>query len=194
MGKQKITKEMIIDAAFSLLREGGREAVTVGRISRRLNCSTQPIYSYCSNMDGVWSQVAAKVRDFVEEYCGAHRNTDDLFRSTGHAYAQLAKEEPHLFAFFVTYPRRGICSLEDMYAQEANPEMAAVIADTLHISQEAARRLHLHMLIYTIGLGTLYAASQPGIDGQEVSNQLDSAYAAFRAQAEEKGNQPCHPF
>ena len=38
MPKQKITKEMVVDAAFQLAREGGMERVLVKEIAARLGC------------------------------------------------------------------------------------------------------------------------------------------------------------
>ncbi len=53
MPKQRITKEMIVDAAFSLARTDGMEQVLIKNIARKLGCSVQPIYSYCENMEGL---------------------------------------------------------------------------------------------------------------------------------------------
>lgn len=53
MPKQKITKEMVVEAAFSLTREKGLENVTVKDIAGALSCSVQPIYSYCDSMEGL---------------------------------------------------------------------------------------------------------------------------------------------
>lgn len=46
MPKQRITKEMVVEAAFEIAREQGMEQVVVKSIAARLNCSVQPIYSY----------------------------------------------------------------------------------------------------------------------------------------------------
>ena len=43
MPKQKITKEMILDAAFTLLRTKGHEAVNARSIASQAGCSVQPI-------------------------------------------------------------------------------------------------------------------------------------------------------
>ena len=51
MPKQRITKEMVVNAAFELARAGGMEQVLVKTIAERLGCSVQPIYSYCNNME-----------------------------------------------------------------------------------------------------------------------------------------------
>ena len=42
MPKQKITKEMVVNAAFELARSGGMEQVLVKSIAEKLGCSVQP--------------------------------------------------------------------------------------------------------------------------------------------------------
>ena len=179
MPKQRITKEMVVNAAFEIARADGMEQVMVRNIAERIGCSVQPIYSYCKNMDGLRMEVAGKVKIFVQEYIAAHINKDDLFRSIGRNYIQLAKEEPNLFRIFILHKREGIASLDDLYRTEASRELAEVIAEDLHISVPAARRLHLNMLIYTIGLGTVFSVTSPGISADEIYAQQEIAYEAF---------------
>lgn len=91
MPKQKITKEMVVNAAFELTREGGVGQITVKALAERLCCSVQPIYTYCANMNGLRRDVAEKAKTYVKEYIQAHTDKSDLFRGTGQAYLQLAK-------------------------------------------------------------------------------------------------------
>ena len=65
MPKQRITKEMVVDAAFEIARKDGIEKATVKTIAEKLGCSVQPIYSYCKNMDGLKNDVAEKARTFI---------------------------------------------------------------------------------------------------------------------------------
>lgn len=187
MPKQKITKEMVVDAAFELARMGGIEQVMVKTIAEKLGCSVQPIYSYCNNMEGLRNDVAGRTRQFIQQYVAAHIDENDLFRSTGHAYIQLAKEEPHLLKIFVFQKREQISSLNDLYQAEANPQMAQTVAKELHISPEKAKRLHLDLLIYTIGIGTIFSVTTPGISADEIYSQQQRAYQVFlKAALEEK--------
>ena len=50
MPKQRITKEMVVDAAFEIARTQGAKQILVKNIADKLGCSVQPIYSYCKNM------------------------------------------------------------------------------------------------------------------------------------------------
>lgn len=185
MPKQRITKEMVVEAAFSIAREGGLEKATVKAISDRLGCSVQPIYSYCQNMEGLKDAVAQKARAFVRAYVGESLDSADPFRSTGHAYVRLAKEEPNIFRLFLFQERKNVASLEDLYRIETEPSMAEKIAADLKISVPAARQLHLNMLIYTMGIGTIFSVTASSISEEEIYAQQERAFEAFVKEAKE---------
>lgn len=186
MPKQRITKETVVNAAFEIARSNGMEQVLVKNIAEKIGCSVQPIYSYCKNMEGLRQDVVIQVKSFIGKYIMAHYDKADIFASMGKAYIQLAKEEPHLYKIFILHKRNGIASLEDLYESEANPGMAEFLSKTLNISMEQAKKLHLHMLIYTIGIGTIFSVTSPGISTDEIYEQQESAYKAFFNQAMEK--------
>lgn len=179
MPKQRITKEMVVDAAFAIARQKGIENVLVKSIAKELGCSVQPIYSYCENMEGLREAVGNRARAFIREYVAAHLDRNDPFRSTGRAYIQLAKEEPHILKIFLAQQRRNISSLMDIYETETDPQMAEAVAKAWGIDVEGARQLHLNMLIYTIGLGTILSVSSPGIPMEEIFSQQEQAHQAF---------------
>ena len=72
MPKQRITKEMVVNAAFEIARDGGMEQVMVKNIAEKIGCSVQPIYSYCKNMEGLRQDVAGQVGCFIQQYIEAH--------------------------------------------------------------------------------------------------------------------------
>ena len=41
--KVKVTKDMVIDAAFEIAREAGAENINARTVAKKLNCSTQPV-------------------------------------------------------------------------------------------------------------------------------------------------------
>lgn len=186
MPKQRITKEIVVDTAFALARAGGMEQVMVKNIADQIGCSVQPIYSYCKNMEELKQEVVERVSCFVQKYVSAHLDEKDLFRSTGQAYIQIAKEEPELFKIFILHKRYGISSLAELYQSETNPGVAEHIAKDLHISVSQAEQLHLHMLIYTIGIGTIFSMTVPGISAEEIFAQQEMAYEAFLGQISDR--------
>lgn len=186
MPKQKITREMVVDAAFDLARKDGLDHVVVRDIAQKLDCSVQPIYSYCKNMEGLRKDVMNRANEFIREYIMQRLDKNDFFRSTGHTYIRLAQEEPNIFKMFIMNKRKNIDSLDSMYVSETNPQVADFISKALDISVEDAKRLHLNMLIYTIGMGTILTSCTPGIGSEEVNIQLENAYEAFFTQIKER--------
>ena len=49
--KAKITKEMVIDAAFEVARETGAENINARTVSKKLNCSTQPVMYHFATIE-----------------------------------------------------------------------------------------------------------------------------------------------
>lgn len=187
MPKQRITKEMVVNAAFEVARTGGMEQVLVKTIAEKLGCSVQPIYSYCKNMDELRRNIELKAKDFIQDYLTNHIDKDDLFRSTGQAYIQIAKMEPHLFRLFILQQRDGISSLKELYEAETSPKIAPAIAQKYGIPLAEAQHLHLNMLIYTIGLGTIFSVSTPGILAEEIFGLQEGACQAFLNQLLKSG-------
>ena len=104
---------------------------------------------------------------------------NDPFRSTGHAYIQLTKEEPHLFKIFILHRRDGISSLDDLYRAETDEQIPDFLAKNLNISVAQAKQLHLDMLIYTIGIGTIFSVTTLGISPDEIFTQQERVYQIF---------------
>lgn len=186
MPKQKITRKMVVDAAFQLAREGGMERVLVKEIAARLGCSVQPIYSCFRNMEELRRAVERRTADYMADWLSARLDPASLFQSTGRAYVQFAREEPELFKLFALRRREGVSSLEELRQKEASPKVAEAIAAQLGLSGEQARQLHLDMLIYTVGLGTIFSVTTPGIPAEDVFARQERAYQAFLKQIKEE--------
>ena len=86
MPKQRITKDMVVNAAFEIAKKSGMEQVMVKNIADKIGCSVQPIYSYCNNLEGLRQDVTLQVNRFIQDFIAAHIDKNDLFRSTGKAY------------------------------------------------------------------------------------------------------------
>ena len=182
MTKQKITKEMIIETAFEIVRKEGLENLLVKNIAAKLNCSVQPIYSYCANMEGVKQELVARTAKFIREYVAARINKKDYFRSTGRSYLKFAKDEPNLFQLYFLRQQPDVYTLDDLYRKESSQQVGIFIAESLGISIEQAKALHLHMIIYVMGISAMAASTNIDVEGEDIQNQLDMAYNTFLAQ------------
>ena len=100
MPKQRITKEMILEAAFHIAKEQGIANVLVKNVSARLGCSVQPIYSYYKNMDELRQDLVEHTKEYFQAYLTQYIDkTGPIFRQTGACYLRFAKEQrlPLLF-------------------------------------------------------------------------------------------------
>lgn len=181
MPKQRITREMVVDAAFSIAREQGMEQVLVKHIAARLGCSVQPIYSYCRNMEELRNAVAQRACETVRREVAAHVDPADRFRSTGRAWLHVAKHEPQLFKLFLACRRPDVASWEALYRTEADPSVAEGIKEKLGLDAGEAQQLYLQMLVYTVGLGTIFTMTE--IPPEEIFARQEDAYEAFFRQA-----------
>ena len=66
--KAKVTKEMIVDAAFAIAREAGVENINARTVSKRLHCSTQPVMYHFATMEELKRTVYAKADLYHSEY------------------------------------------------------------------------------------------------------------------------------
>lgn len=186
MPKQRITRDMVVDAAFAITRQEGVGQVLVKRIAQELGCSVQPIYSYCNSMDELRAAVAEKAAAHMQAYMAQHIDPADPFRSTGYAYVRYAKAEPRLFQLFMQRRRDYMHTLADVYGRDADPRIPQHIAAQLNISLEQARALHLNMLVFTTGIGSMMATAADDLPEEEMLARLEHAYQAFLQLAMEK--------
>ncbi|MCR5356804.1 MAG: TetR/AcrR family transcriptional regulator [Lachnospiraceae bacterium] len=96
--KESITKQMIIDGAFDLLKKDGIEAVTARKLAAHIGCSTQPIFRVYENMEELLSELFEKARKYYEDFCiSNHNNYDTPFVNMGLNYINFAKKEQNIF-------------------------------------------------------------------------------------------------
>lgn len=186
MPKQKITKEMILNAAFVLLRTQGHEAVNARSIATQAGCSVQPIYSCYSNMSELMNDLFLYTQQYLTAYIEANADKSYYFRSIGRCHIGFAREEKYLFCFLFLSKYMGVNSLEDIYSQCARQDVAEDIVKTLSISEAAAKRLYLHMMLYTHGIASMIATGAAEIKDEELRGLTDSAYRAFFSQIREE--------
>jgi len=179
MPRQRITKEMVVKAAFDLARDGGMENVTVKGISQKLGCSVQPVYCYCSNMNGLKQDVIEYTGGYLRDFIKKRLDDTDLFQSMGMAHAEFAKTEPHLYRLYFLRKRDGVTSIEDIYREETDPQVAEFISQQLHLSIEKAQQLHMNMLIYNTGISFLLTVLGDNTDIGQIERLLTQAKDIF---------------
>lgn len=104
----KVTKEEVIQAAFSIVRAHGVEAVTAREVAHELGVSTRPIFTHYASMDELRGDVRECAKERYRAYIERGLSEPIPFLGVGHGYIRFAREEPQLYRLlFLTKPSEG---------------------------------------------------------------------------------------
>lgn len=171
---QSITKEMIVDAAFRLVRKKGISAFSARNIARSLNCSTQPVYSCFSSMGDLEKEVIQKAAGFVQDrYLINKTRQDNNFLSIGLGYIAMAKKEKHLFVLLYVSGRVRLDFENHVYPVNTGRLLTVMRRDPYlaGLPDEDLLELLGHMWIYTHGL-TVLTSTNPSVSDDFIHKTL----------------------
>ena len=177
--KVKVSKEDIVNAAFSLIREKGSAALNARTIAAALGCSTQPIFSNFASMEELRAAVEAKAAALYDEYMAREEENSTRYKAGGMAYIRFAKEEKELFKLFFMCDRDGEPIPEN---DPLSNEMTSLVHNNLGLSQEDAKLFHMEMWIYVHGIATMLATGFWDISWELIGRMLTDAYMGLRKQ------------
>lgn len=156
--KAKITKEMIVEAAFNIVQKEGVEKVTARSISEQLNCSTQPVLYYFSTVEDIKKLVYKKVDEYHTDYI-MDTDTDygNPMLTIGMNYIRFAIKESNLFRFlFQSNEFSGVGMLDLLETEELLP-ILTVLQNELDMSMEDTKDVFSTLFIFAHGYASLYA-------------------------------------
>lgn len=181
--KQKITKEMILQAAFKITKENGFENVNARSLSKVIGCSTQPIFSHYETMTDLKKEFYRFVGKYFNEYALAKAQGPNFFHELGLAYIGFAKNDSNLFRLLFMSEYMGLNGFSDMFGDEENLDVAKAISESIGISLEAAKNLYMKIWIFTHGIAAMIATGSIKLADSESEKMIGEAYLAFIAQA-----------
>ena len=188
--KAKVTKEMIVDAAFAIAREAGAESINARTVSERLHCSTQPVMYHFSTIEALKRAVYAKADLYHSEYLmNMRKPPKGAVRGIGMNYIRFAIEEPYLFRFlFQSDYFSGKTLLELIDAEELLPILSAM-QGALGVGMEQTKKVFLTVFLFAHGYASIIANNSLQYDEELIDAQLGQAYrGAILAAQEERAD------
>lgn len=175
--KVKVTKEMIVDAAFAVAREAGAENINARTVSDRLHCSTQPVMYHFATIEELKRTVYAKADLYHSEFLMNMKKTPKgAALGIGINYIRFAIEEPHLFRFlFQSDYFSGSTLLELINAEELSPVLSAM-QGALGIGMEQTKKIFLTVFLFAHGYASIIANNALQYDEEMINSQLERAY------------------
>lgn len=175
--KAKVTKEMIVDAAFAVAREAGAENINARTVSDRLHCSTQPVMYHFATIEELKRMVYAEADLYHSEFLMKMKKTPKgAALGIGMNYIRFAIEEPHLFRFlFQSDYFSGSTLLELIDAEELSPVLSAM-QGALGIGMEQTKKIFLTVFLFAHGYASIIANNALQYDEEMINSQLERAY------------------
>ena len=185
--KAKVTKEMIVDAAFAVAREAGVENINARTVSERLHCSTQPVMYHFATIEELKRTVYAKADLYHSEYLmNMEKPPKGAALGIGMNYIRFAIEEPHLFRFlFQSDYFSGKTLLELIDADELTPVLSAM-QNKLDMNIEQTKKVFLTIFLFAHGYASIIANNSLKYDEALIHSQLDQAYRGAILAAQEE--------
>ena len=185
--KVKVTKEMIVEAAFAVARETGAENINARTVSEKLNCSTQPVMYHFATIEELKRTVYAKADCYHSEYLmNIKTPKKGVMLGIGMNYIRFAIEEPHLFRFlFQSDFFGGSTLLELIDADELTPVLSAM-RESLKMSMEQTKKVFLTIFLFAHGYASIIANNSLKYDEELINSHLEQAYRGAILAAQEE--------
>lgn len=183
--KVRITKEDIVTTAMDIVRKDGAEAINARAIAKKLNCSTQPVFSNFATMEELRLAVVraadARYRAYTRQELEFGKYP--AYKATGMAYIRFAKEERELFKLLYMRDR----SNEQITAETGDiQQILPIVQKHTGLNGDSAVRFHLEMWAYVHGIAVMHATNYMELDTELISEMLSDAFLGMKKRYEEK--------
>ena len=170
--KPKITRDMIVDAAFQLARERGFEKITAQSAAKVLGCSTQPIMSHFKKVEDLRTAAAEKADQYHTAYLMSITGENPMLE-IGLNYIRFAKKEPNLFRMLF---QSGSFSGTSLWDSLNSPELAPILeifSREAGISLMDAKQAFKALFLVVHGYASMFAANEMEYDETEIEEDLN---------------------
>ena len=174
--KVKVTKDMVIDAAFEVARETGVENINARTVAKKLNCSTQPVMYHFATIEELKKSAYAKTDVYHTEYL-MNVNSDDIMLGIGLNYIRFAVEEPHLFRFLFQSGFAVENSLLEMVNSEELIPIISTMQETMDLSIEQTKEVFITLALFVHGYASIIVNNSLEYDEKLIATHLRRVYA-----------------
>ena len=184
----KVTKEMIIDAAFEIAKEMGAENITARTVSQKLGCSTQPVLYHFKTIEDVRIAAHRKASEFHINYVtNLSGKYERPMLEVGMRHIQFAVEEKNLFRFLFHSNYYTGVSLSDWFTGGIFDSLFPILKRQAKVDDRQAYSIFSQIFLVTHGIASLLANNAMVYDEAYCINTLSNAYFGIMYLLKEKG-------
>lgn len=185
--KPKITKDMVIEAAFSIARDSGVEQINARTVSERLHCSTQPVMYHFATIEELKKAVFCKADQYhTEHLMNLTGSKEDVLMDIGLNYIRFAVKEPHLFRFLFQSGYAVENSLLEMIDAEGLAPVLSTMQEAMNMSLSQTKDIFVTLAMFVHGYASIIANNSLEYDEELIKLHLERVYtgAVLAAQKE----------
>ncbi|MCM1386343.1 MAG: TetR/AcrR family transcriptional regulator [Bacillus sp. (in: Bacteria)] len=186
--KAKISKEMVIDAAFEVARAEGAENVNARTVAQKLGCSTQPVMYHFATIEELKRAAYEKADAYHTEYLmNIREKQESVMLGIGINYIRFAVEEPNLFRFLFQSGFAAQNSLLEMVNSEELIPVLSVMQEAMKMNLEQTKEIFITLAMFVHGYASIIANNSLEYDEKLITTHLKRVYTgAVLAIQEEK--------
>ena len=175
--KVRVTKKMILDASFDIVRKEGHENLNARRIAEHLRCSTQPVLYNFKTVDEIRKEVYRIADEYHSGYIMPNENSDqDPLLALGLNYIRFGYEERHLFRFLFQTNQFGGMNMDALINDPQLSAVIGVLAKGMKCSDAQAREMFLFFFAAAHGYASLLANNAMEYDEELSVKMLETLY------------------
>ncbi|MDE6662741.1 MAG: TetR/AcrR family transcriptional regulator [Lachnospiraceae bacterium] len=186
--KAKITRDMVVTAAFEIVRKTGAENINARTVSQKLNCSTQPVMYHFATIEELKRAAYEKTDKYHSEYLmNIPKTQENAMLGMGLNYIRFAVEEPNLFRFLFQSGFVAENNLLEMINSENLTPILSVMQEEMKMNIEQTKEVFITLALFVHGYASIIANNSLEYDEKLIAAHLKRVYTgAVLAIQEEK--------
>lgn len=183
--KKIVNERAISSAALSIIKEQGENALTVRELAKKLNCSTQPIYSVYRNKQEVEKAVRQAVAAVLDEYMTNELNVGKYVgnKAIGMGYIRFAAEEKNLYRYLYM---RMPCDKSDINVELTKKSIGFIMQKT-GLDEQSATMYFAEIWIFCHGIASMIACDRLDFDEEKISEATTDVSVGLTLRHSKKG-------
>lgn len=185
----KISKDMILDAAFKIAREEGIEKISNREIAKNLECSIRPIYYQFENVQEMQKELYLKIEKYFYQFL-MDNMVDDIpkYKQIGIHYIKFAQKEKKLFQILFMGDMGLTPNAFISKSGKDYEDIEKLIKISTNLDEKEIKDFHTKMWIFTHGIATLVANNTVHLEEKQIKELLSNEFQALMLLEENPNN------
>ncbi len=183
--KAKFTKEEIINASVEIIETAGTESLTARNLGDKLGSSARPVFTVFSGMDEVTVAATAFADSLYARYVEQGLKAPLPFKGVGEGYIRFASEHPKLFRLLFMKENANVADMQNVLQgiEASYDKILNSVRESYGLDANTAKKLYLHIWIYTHGVAVLIATKMCKFTEEQISEMLTTVFTSLLVRA-----------